>query len=547
MRITTLSPILTLCLPLVVGCAGDDAGSTSDTDAASSSGASTTGSSGSTGGGGSESSSGGGSSGGESDGATTGGDAWQPAACFDHWELMAELYPEAGALGPCVDVPGGEAVVRSLLVLDGVTIDNNGQTMSPCVEARCDGDYAYIGTNSLPHYDFVQTTPNALVENDVIVRIPLAPAAIPGNADADPVSVHNGCSDAYDQYLQNSAQATTREPGLLCMFNANDKAYFQETLESGDTVTYGKIACLGRTGLVTNGSPVFGPNEATIPDPYGSPLFYMPDVAGEPYLGDDLMGGAALDLCGGHTAASMHYHGVNEACFEQDADGTPAKSYVTASQAWDMAAMLDGECVAESGIVGWSLDGYPIKGPCVCLSRDGQGNCTALKRARSSWVYAGLGAWGNDPQEDAALGIEGSACTEDVECCGGDVNGCDFRCSFVSVEGGGEGSEIAKVCTLLDYSWCSHDFVDRSTNPGGAGFVYLDRCNGVEGADGYAYHTTASFPYINACYRGEPVDVEVMGGGGGMDPPKCMPGQMMCCGDGFCGGPETPQNCPEDC
>lgn len=33
--------------------------------------------------------------------------------------------------------------------------------------------------------------------------------------------------------------------------------------------------------------------------------------------------------------------------------------------------------------------------------------------------------------------------------------------------------------------------------------------------------------------------------GGG--PPTCRPGQTMCCGDGFCGGPETPANCPADC
>jgi hypothetical protein len=33
--------------------------------------------------------------------------------------------------------------------------------MHPCVEARCDANYAYIASNNLPHYDFVQTTPNA--------------------------------------------------------------------------------------------------------------------------------------------------------------------------------------------------------------------------------------------------------------------------------------------------------------------------------------------------------------------------------------------------
>ncbi|MCA9662811.1 MAG: YHYH protein, partial [Myxococcales bacterium] len=479
--------------------------------------------------------------------AGTGDDAWTPAACFDAWELVAELYPDAGALVPCTEVAGGDALVRSLLVVDDLTIDNNGQTMDPCVEALCDGTYAYVASNSLPHYDFVQTTPNPLVENEVIVRVPLQPAAIGGGVEADPVSVQAACGDAYDLFLQNPAQATTREPGHLCAFAQDDLLYLEETLASGENATYRKIACLGRTAVMTNGAPVYGPNEATIPDPFGSPLFYMPDVAGEPYLGDDLTGGAALDLCGGHTAQSMHYHGVNEACFAQADDGTPAMSYVAASQAWDMQGMLDGACVEESGIVGWSLDGYPIKGPCVCLARDGDGQCTEVKRARSAWVYDGLGAWGDDPGEDAALGIEGTSCVADSECCGGDVDGCDFRCSYV-VQGDAQGSDVAKVCTLLDYSWCTHRYVDRSTDPGGDDFVYLDRCNGVEGADGYAYRATASFPYITGCFRGEPIDAEGQGGGGGgMNPPKCMPGQTMCCGDDFCGGPETPDNCPEDC
>ena len=63
-----------------------------------------------------------------------------------------------------------------------------------------------------------------------------------------------------------------------------------------------------------------------------------------------------------------------------------------------------------------------------------------------------------------------------------------------------------------------------------------------------------SFPYILGCYHGTATQNGMMGGGmmgGGMmggTPPMCtMPGQMMCCGDGFCGGPETPQNCPADC
>jgi len=522
---------------LPLACAGDDAGAgATDTDATATATSTS---------GGSDTA--GGSTGGSTAGST--GVPWQPSECFDAWDQVAALYPGAGDLGPCTEVAGGEAVVRSLLVLDGITIDNNGQAMAPCVAARCDATHAYVATNALPHYDFVQTTPNPLVENQTIYQVPLAPTPVPEDMNADLTTVQSGCGDAYDQYLASPTQATSREPGHLCLYQGDTTETLRETLASGESVTYRKIACLGVTGLVTNGSPIYGPNEATIPDPFGSPLFFMPDVAGEPYLGDDLGAGAALDLCGGHTADSMHYHGINDACFAQADDGAPALSYVEAAQAWDLAEMLDGACAGESGVVGWSLDGYPIKGPCVCVARDGEGACTEVKRARSSWVYAGLGSWGEDPKEADALGVEGTACAVDDECCPGGVSGCDFRCSFVIGESdGAEGSALEKQCTLLDYSWCTHRHVDRSTHGGGDDFVYLDRCNGFEGPDGYAYHATGSFPYITACYRGVPTAAPGGGGGGGgMNPPKCMPGQTMCCGDGFCGGPETAANCPEDC
>lgn len=499
--------------------------------------------------GGGETGGSGGATEGETGGPTGSGgetaDPWVPASCFDAWDQVAELYPDAGALVACTEVAGGEAVVRSLLVLDGVTIDNNGETMHPCVEARCDEQFAYVATNALPHYDFVATTPNPLVENQIIYKIALAPQSV-GQVTAEDGDAIDGCTDAYAQFLSNAEQATQREPGGYCMANAQDVQYIRDALEVGGTATYHKIACLNTIAFTINGSPVFGPNEAQVPDPYGSPLFFMPDTAGQPYIPDPLGDGAALDLCGGHTANAMHYHGFNEACFEQAPDGAPANSYAEAAQAWDMQAMLDGPCTQESAIVGWSLDGYPIKGACVCTARDGQGNCTEVKRARSAWLYAGLGSWGESAQEDAALGIENQGCTQDADCCPGGA-GCHFRCSYVPVESGG-GTEVAQRCTVVDYAWCSHRFVDRSAQQGG-GFVYLDRCNGFAGPDGYAYHATASFPYVQACYRGEPSAVTMGGGGmmGGMDPPKCMPGQMMCCGDDFCGGPETPQNCPEDC
>jgi len=477
--------------------------------------------------------------------AETGDTGWTPSTCYDGWDELTDRYPDAGALQDCAVVPGGLAVQRSLLVVDGLTIDNDGQSLQPCVEARCDANYAYIASNDLPHYDYVQTTPNALVEAPGIYRIALAPT-LPGAAiAADPASIQSGCGDAYAQYLDDPGQATPAEPSGLCnAAQGGALEYLRETLESGETPTYAKILCLGGIGVIVNGVTANGPNEATFPDPYGNPVFGMPEVAG------DFDQTAFLDLCGGHSGGSMHYHGLNAACFEQAADGTPATSYATASQAWDVPQMLTGACDEPSAVLGWSLDGYPIQGPCVCTARDGE-TCTEVKRARSAWVYDGLGGWGADPGEDVALAVEGAECNDDNVCCPGGQAGCDFRCAPVLVGNDDpDGSSVEHRCALLDYAWCTHQYVDRSLHAGGD-FVYLDRCNGYDGPDGYAYHATASFPYLQGCYRGVP-NLAPMGGmmmpdEGGMDPPTCQPGQQMCCGDDVCGGPETADNCPEDC
>lgn len=313
----------------------------------------------------------------------TGDTGWTPASCYDDWDDIKATYPDAGSLQDCADVPGGYAVVRSLLVVDGITIDNNGEQLQPCVEARCDADYAYIASNDLPHYDYVQTTPNALALAPSLVRLALAPARPAANVTADPPTVQNSCADAYDQYLDAPNQATATEPSSLCKVAMGAAPeYLRETLASGETATYVKILCLGSTGVAINGVGVNGPNEAGMPDPFGNPLFNMPDQAGEPDIGQGFM----LDLCGGHSGGTMHYHGFNEACFAQAPDGKPANSYATASQAWDIPKMLDSGCDEPSAIVGWNLDGYPIKGSCVCTARDGD-TCTEVKRVRSSWVY----------------------------------------------------------------------------------------------------------------------------------------------------------------
>lgn len=82
----------------------------------------------------------------------------------------------------------------------------------------------------------------------------------------------------------------------------------------------------------------------------------------------------------------------------------------------------------------------------------------------------------------------------------------------------------------------------------------LDACNGHTGptpefpAGIYHYHLSEVSPYSIQCFSGE----VVMNGGGPGGGPQVMdctdpPTGGGCCGDGVCDGPETTDNCSEDC
>ena len=86
------------------------------------------------------------------------------------------------------------------------------------------------------------------------------------------------------------------------------------------------------------------------------------------------------------------------------------------------------------------------------------------------------------------------------------------------------------------------------------GYGDLDECNGRIGVtpefpEGiYYYMVTDDFPFFSRCLKGD-FSSNNGGGGGGGGIPSCedLPPGMPCCGDGICGGPENPNNCPEDC
>ena len=143
-------------------------------------------------------------------------------------------------------------------------------------------------------------------------------------------------------------------------------------------------------------------------------------------------------------------------------------------------------------------------------------------------------------------------------------------------------SDLASDIKILTTSWQLKSQVDTgrpSTDiyPLGAftqDFEYisdsgdLDECNGLFGVTPefpggiYHYYLTDQFPYGQRCIKG--TSLSGMGGMGpemggmgpemggmmpGTDPISCseVPPGAPCCGDDFCGGPETADNCPSDC
>jgi len=94
-------------------------------------------------------------------------------------------------------------------------------------------------------------------------------------------------------------------------------------------------------------------------------------------------------------------------------------------------------------------------------------------------------------------------------------------------------------------------FVDANGNEA----TGLDECRGqYDDIRGYHYHIDAAGNnnFINCLQGAFVVDggevVEPPDGGMGGDIAICeTPDQDRCCGDGICGGPETPENCPQDC
>jgi len=135
----------------------------------------------------------------------------------------------------------------------------------PELEVSFDDDFIVVASNGIPTFEFVSTTPNGLRGQNFEWEIPRFP-------------------------------------------------------EPADELT--QIPLLGTVAITTAGLPIYGPNEAQIPHPYG-----------DPYIN------GILDYCHGHTGGQADYHfHFAPTCMIEAPDGIEE----------------------HYNIIGFALDGYPI-------------------------------------------------------------------------------------------------------------------------------------------------------------------------------------------
>lgn len=207
---------------------------------------------------------------------------------------MPRLFLAVGLLPASAAIPAAQpdsdcGAARRLL--DVSKFEGAGeQYAKPSVEGVCEGGEFIIRSNGIPHYEFVQITPNPLIAQKNEFRMPRRPQL-------------------------------AEEPTSLPF--------------------------LGSTGVAVNGIALYGPNEGPVPavERFGDPIF-----------------NAIMDECMGHTADQYHYHALNQPCLTDGVkEGAP------------------------SPVLGYALDGFPIRGPLGCADRD----CSEVIRYESAWEMTG--------------------------------------------------------------------------------------------------------------------------------------------------------------
>jgi hypothetical protein len=289
--------------------------------------------------------------------------------------LFALMRPSSGG-------SGSSCAADSFLDLSSAPGAGAGYA-KPTLSASCTDTEVMVSSNSIPPYTFVQTTPNALVVNQLTYHFPRTPAV---------------------------AASTTSVP------------------------------LLNSIAVAVNGLPIFGPNEAALPDPYGDPV-----------------ANAILDECMGHTAYVYHYHALVVKCLTQA--GLVAEPWLLDDPPTDQP----------SPIIGYAFDGFPIYGPYGCVD------------AACSQVVEFLSSWDN-------TGYESVDCSSTAQC------SANFTCALAMIDG-----TARNACVPKTYAWTNNAYHAKS---GSQYLDQCNGHYGPDG--GYHYHATSTFPYILGCYSGTP-------------------------------------------
>lgn len=205
---------------------------------------------------------------------------------------VTDASSDSGTEEPTDDCP-------AYLFIEPDPAPGNSAYDDPMLAARCEGDELVVESNGIIGYEFQAITPNPMGSQDYEWRVPLVPTW---------------------------SETTTDVP------------------------------LLGVIGFSVTGLPLYGPNEAATPDPFGDPVY-----------------NGIVDWCLGHTAPGgvYHLHAMLVECIVDSVTGNGA-----------------------SPIIGFALDGYPIYGPVACANEA----CTETLTVRSGWVQTGdpsTYAWDN--------------------------------------------------------------------------------------------------------------------------------------------------------
>jgi len=130
--------------------------------------------------------------------------------------LINENYIKINSVRLINDNPTITPTSTDCLIETFLDVSEYGGTIEPIIDVQCDNEFMYVKSNGIPHYGFVQITPNALSEQNHNWKISMNP---------------------------NVAAQTSQIP------------------------------LIGPVGFAVNGIPIYGPNEGAYPDPFGDPVY----------------------------------------------------------------------------------------------------------------------------------------------------------------------------------------------------------------------------------------------------------------------------------